>query len=375
MSVKRRRDTRSVRWQARWRNAEGLWQAKDFATKVEAVHYEAQMKSDVQRGDYTNPRSAKTRIGVVYQDWSRATDSLKPKTKDSYESLWKCLVKPHWGNKTLGDVTRAEVRNWAHEAISSSGRKVSPSRIRQAVVLLNLILNHAVDMKLLNKNPLGTTKGLLPKLESRKHKRALEISELSRLAENCGNYQSMILLAGLTGLRWAELIALTPEDFDFKKKTLQVNKTLSEVNGKFHHVPTKSGKTRVLPIPEFMLRTLRSLVLTTTKGNSVFTSSEGSYLRKGNFAKRIFKPALKKSELEGIRFHDLRHTAVSLQLRAGADILALSRVAGHSSPSITLNVYAHELDDSTSLIRKAIDDIATDSLWDRYGTDSKNKTA
>ena len=60
---------------------------------------------------------------------------------------------------------------------------------------------------------------------------------------------------------------------------------------------------------------------------------------------------------------------------AGADILALSRVAGHSSPSITLNVYAHELDDSTSLIRKAIDDIAIDSLWDRYGTDSKNKTA
>ena len=241
--------------------------------------------------------------------------------------------------------------------------------------MLNLILNHAVDMKLLNKNPLGTTKGLLPKLESRKHKRALEISELSRLAENCGNYQSMIFLAGLTGLRWAELIALTPEDFDFKQKTLQVNKTLSEVNGKFHHVPTKSGKTRVLPIPEFMLSTLRSLVLTTTKGNSVFTSSEGSYLRKGNFAKRIFKPALKKSKLDGVRFHDLRHTAVSLQLRAGADILALSRVAGHSSPSITLNVYAHELDDSTSLIRKAIDDIAIDSLWDRYGTDSKTKTA
>ncbi len=375
MSVKKRRDTKSVRWQARWRNSEGLWQAKDFPTKAEAVHYEAQMKSDVQRGDYTNPRSAKTRIEAVYRDWSRASDSLKPKTKDSYESLWKCLVKPHWGSKKLRDVTRAEVRNWAHEAKSSSGRAVSPSRIRQAAVLLNLILNHAVDMKLLNKNPLGATKGLLPKLESRKQKRALEISELSRLAENCGDYQAMILLAGLTGLRWAELIALTPEDFDFKQKTLKVNKSLSEVNGKFHHVPTKSGKSRVLPIPEFMLSALRSLALTTTQGNAVFTSSEGSYLRKGNFSKRIFKPALKKSELVGVRFHDLRHTAVSLQLRAGADILALSRVAGHSSPSITLNVYAHELDDSTSLIRKAIDGIASDSLWDRYGTESKNKTA
>jgi integrase len=375
MAVRKRRDTKKGSWQAGWRAPDGKWRTRDFPTKAQAKHFEAQMKADVQQGDYKNPKSAKIKVESVFPNWRKASTSLKPKTLDSYDSLWRCLVKPKWGDKGIGQITRAEVKVWAQEAISSSENRISVSRIRQAVVLLNLLLNHAVDMDLIKRNPIGSPKGLTPRLEERKPKRALEKEELLKLANSCGPYRLMVLLAGLTGLRWGEVIALKPADFDFKTKTIRVNKSLSEVNGNFHLVSTKTGKDRTLPIPEFLSKELKSLVLSTPEENEVFLTKNGKRLRKSNFARETFKPAVIASNLDGVRFHDLRHTAVSLQVNAGADILAISRVAGHTKPSTTLNVYAHELDSSTDSIRAVMDNILAESEFDKYSTDSKIQSA
>lgn len=375
MAVRKRKDTKKASWQARWRSPDGKWKTRHFSNKASATQFEAQMRADVQQGDYTNPESAKIKVSAVYGNWKKSSGRLKPKTVDSYESLWKCLVSPEWGNKPIGSITRADVKAWSQEARSTSGKRVSSSRARQAVVLLNLLLGHAVDMELIKRNPLGNIKGLIPKLDERKPKRALEMAELVRLADECGEYRIMILLAGLTGIRWAELVALTRNNFDFKDKTVSINKSISEVNGKLHHVSTKSGKARILPIPELIFAPLREIVITTSTDKPVFKSSKGMHLRKGNFARNIFKPALKKAGLESVRFHDLRHTAITLLVSSGADILAISRVAGHSKPSTTLNVYAHELDGSTETIRMKIDKMVDESGCDRNATDGNLKTA
>lgn len=375
MSVRKRKDTKNPRWTARWKNPQGKWQTKDFKTKAEAAQYEAQMISDVRRGDYTDPHAAKTPLGVVYSNWKSQESSLKPKTQESYASLWRCLVEPEWSLRPLSRINRAEVRKWIAESASISGRKVSASRMRQAVVLLKKLLDHAVELGLLNRNPLGQLKGLLPKLQDQKPKRALEMDELLNLSDECGDYRLMILLAGLTGLRWAELIALEPADFDFKVKKVVVNKSLSEVNGVIHKVTTKSGKSRELPIPEYLIQELRQLVLKSTEGKPVFSAREGGILRRANFTKRVFQPALERAGLKEVRIHDLRHTAVSHQLRAGANLLAISKIAGHAKPSTTLNVYAHELDDSLDTIRSTIDEMLPGKSCDRFVTDSRTKTA
>jgi len=375
MSVRKRKDTKNPRWTARWKNPQGRWQTRDFKTKAEAVQYKAQMLADVRRGDYTDPHAAKTPLRVVYADWVNTENSLKPKTKESYASLWRCLVEPEFAQRPLSRINRAEVRKWVSEAQSVSGRKVSASRMRQAAILLKKLLDHAVEMGLLNRNPLAQLRGLLPKLMDQKPKRALEMKELLKLAEECGEYRLMILLAGLTGLRWAELIALEPTDFDFKEKKVVVNKSLSEVNGVFHKVSTKSGKARELPIPEYLIQELRQLVIASEQGKPVFLSKEGGVLRRANFTKRTFKPAIESAGLKGVRIHDLRHTAVSHQLRAGANLLAISKIAGHAKPSTTLNVYAHELDDSLDTIRTTIDEMLPGNSCDRFVTDSEIKAA
>ena len=183
------------------------------------------------------------------------------------------------------------------------------------------------------------------------------------------------MVAGTVGLRWAELVALTPEDFDFKLKTISVSKSLSEVNGSFELVSTKSGKPREVPIPDSLQRELKLKVVSTPAGKNVFSSSKGDYLRSSNFARRVFKPALKKAGLPDMRFHDLRHTAVTNLLASGTSLISVSKMAGHANPSTTINIYGHETESHQELLRGAIDGSFAKTELDRFSTDKESRTA
>jgi integrase len=355
MTVRKRQGTVSTRWQASWKKPDGKRGFKDFPTRAQAIAFETKMKADIIRGDYANPISGKTKLEVVYLSLQKTFDSKKPKTKEDYESLWKNMVQPTWGHRSLNSITKAEFRMWISESKSLTGKKVSSSRIRKAAILFNLILEHAIELDLISKNPIGKIKGSLPKITQAKKRKSLELHQLLKLSEACGEYRLLVLVAGFLGLRWAELIALTPEDFDFKSDVIHVNKSLSDVNGKLILVGTKSGNSRELPLPDFLKNDLKLLVFSTPSGKSVFRTTRGENLRKSNFSKRIFKPALKQAGLSDITFHELRHTAISLQISGGADVVSVSKIAGHSSPSTTLRIYAHELDGSKEKIKTTIE--------------------
>ena len=379
MSVHKLKGLKGSGYQARWSDPAGVRRAKNFKTKAEAQRYEAEMSTAVRRGEYSDPQAGKARLRSVYENWRASTHSLKPKTINSYDSLWRCMVEPEGGNRSISGITRSAVRAWISESKSITGKTVSASRMKQSFVLLKLLLDHAVEMNLVNRNPIqsGSRSGrsLLPRIEVQKQKRALEKDELMALANNAGNYTLLILVAGLLGIRWAELVALTPEDFDFKKKTITVSKSLSEISGHFELVTPKSGKVRVLPLLNILERDLKALCLATIEGESIFKSAKGGYLRHSNFMKRVFSPALVKGNVRRITFHELRDTAISQAIASGADVLAISRIAGHANPAITLNVYGHLLKDSMGSIRRALDEAYADLKSDRYVTDDELQTA
>jgi hypothetical protein len=80
MTVRKRKDTVGTRWQASWKTPDGKRGFKDFPTQLEAVAYEAKMKSDVVQGDYANPISGKTKVETVYLDFYKTLVNKKPKT-------------------------------------------------------------------------------------------------------------------------------------------------------------------------------------------------------------------------------------------------------------------------------------------------------
>ena len=360
MAVIKRKDTTSKPWQARWSDRDGKIHTKHFRIKAEAVSYEALQRTEVARGLFSDPQKAKTKLIRVYENWLLSTTNLKPKTRASYESLWKCLIEPEWGNRQLQNIDRSEIRTWLIARKSSTGRIVSGSRMKQAYVLFKLLLDHAVDMNLIRLSPILTgsksnLKNILPKKSIEDTKRILQYSELLELSNAVGEYGPLILLAGLVGPRWAELVALTPGDFDFKAQTISINKSMTEINGRFELITPKSGQSRLLPIPKTLVTELRSLVLATDPFSPVFRAPHGGYLRHSNFSRRLFKPALSALEITDFTFHNLRHTAISHAIASGVDVLAISKIAGHSNPAITLNVYGHLINNSLDNYRIAMD--------------------
>jgi integrase len=79
----------------------------------------------------------------------------------------------------------------------------------------------------------------------------------------------------------------------------------------------------------------------TDPNDLVFTNAAGGMELPNTWIRREFYPARQAAGLPDLRFHDLRHFAVSQLIAQGADILQVARVAGHADPSITLRVYAH----------------------------------
>jgi len=88
----------------------------------------------------------------------------------------------------------------------------------------------------------------------------------------------------------------------------------------------------------------------------VFPLPSGTANDPSNLLKK-FRQLLKKAELPKIRFHDLRHTAASLMLNNGVDVLVTSRRLGHAKPSITLDIYGHLLSSVQDKVATKMDDL------------------
>jgi integrase len=73
----------------------------------------------------------------------------------------------------------------------------------------------------------------------------------------------------------------------------------------------------------------------------VFPNEAGEPINYSNMVQRHFLPALQGAELPRVRFHDLRHSYASLVINQGENIKYIQTQLGHSSPTVTLNVYAH----------------------------------
>jgi integrase len=87
----------------------------------------------------------------------------------------------------------------------------------------------------------------------------------------------------------------------------------------------------------------------------VFTAPKGGPLRIIAFRARIWRPATRTAGLDGLRIHDLRHTAVALWIAAGANPKEVAARAEHTSVSFTLDRYGHLYPESDAALRDRLD--------------------
>lgn len=207
---------------------------------------------------------------------------------------------------------------------------------------------------MINRDP--TYKAIIKGKEATRKKapKFLETDELKSLVKvlNIGteiNFDWFVLIVAKTGLRFAEALALTPDDFDLKNNTLTVSKTWNykRTTGGFMKTKNESSM-RTIPIDWQIVGQFGPLLKELPKDEPVFIEkdSEGKYKRIFN---STYNNALKsrciKAGVPVISIHSLRHTHASILLSAGVTIHSIADRLGHSTVTTTQETYTHIIND------------------------------
>jgi integrase len=161
------------------------------------------------------------------------------------------------------------------------------------------------------------------------------------IEQACPSYPALFATAVYTGLRRGELCGLRWTDVDLDKRRIAVARS--------HAGPTKSGRGRIVPIPSALVPILAEWKLASGPRVLVFSNDNAGKwgaqdMHTKNSAARLARhlaDACGKAKLRSIRFHDLRHVFASHYIMRGGNLLALQRILGHSTPTITGEIYSH----------------------------------
>jgi len=333
-------------------------------TKNEAA---AELKNMIGRADTGAPlRDA----AVTVESWSRHWESSalpasdrRVTTQGTYRTLLKSLVRPYLGGVALSKLRASDIDRWL---LALADRGLSVSTRRQALTVLRAVLSDAIRDGLLATNPAAAVSR--PKLErtEAKHFSAVEIAQLLAAAAEHRHRHLLVVLAG-TGLRRGECLALSWRNVDFAAGEIRVRGTLVRTDaGLVIHPPKTDNGWRKVPISAAVERALTEQRQQQRHdrlkagpswiggGDLVFTSEAGTALDPRNFT-RWFAVLATAAGVDG-SVHTLRHSAVTSMLDAGVPLVVASRLAGHSSISITGDIYGHVGEESAKAAMTAAAD-------------------
>jgi integrase len=155
------------------------------------------------------------------------------------------------------------------------------------------------------------------------------------------------------------MAALRVGDLDMPRRRVNVNRAVAEVGRDLVYGTPKNHSRRSVPFPEFLEPTLKDRIKGKTEDSFVFTAPAGGALRNRNWRRRNFERAVRElvaahPEIAPLSPHDLRHTAASLAISAGANVKAVQRMLGHKSAAMTLDVYSDLFEDDLDAVGIAL---------------------
>ena len=291
-----------------------------------------------------------------YKPWLEVERKSGKATAKRIESCFKWLF-----DKPMMEITPFLIQGWQRKRLKA-GR--SPHTVNRDMVALKAMLSKAVEWSFLDKSPLLNMKRAkaadnsrvrylshdeekrlftaLEKRESNGREARSRFNEWRRqrhleplLEKTDGDFidhlQPIVLLALNTGLRRGEIFNLEWSDIDFLHNRLTVRAASA-----------KGAKTRHLPLNSTALTVLKRWHRQNRDTGLVFPGKKGARL---DNISRAWRKLVAKAEIEDLTFHDLRHDFATKTLKAGADIVTVSKLLGHSDLKMTLR-YSHVTDEA-----------------------------
>ncbi len=342
-NIRKRKDGR---WEGRYTGKDGKTHSvygktyKETKEKLCTERIEKRYKTKLQKTDIVY-------FELVCDEWLK---KKKLRLKESsyatyYTTVYKHLI-PVWRNKNIHCIDfQTDIQNLIQK---KQDEKLSSKRIKEILCRLEQILIYAEQKYNLSHvwieadfaDSVTKEVTILSEEEQKKLSQKLLIQhDRKKLG---------ILLSLYLGLRIGEVCALQWSDIDFQNGTIHINKTLQRVKcfeednknkTKIIMGTPKSIKSRrTLPLPFFLFTILKEY--RSSPNAFILTGTPFCFIEPRQY-ENIFKTYLKELSIRQVNYHSLRHTFATRAVEKEVDIKTLSELLGHSSVSVTLQLYVH----------------------------------
>ena len=308
--------------------------ANDVAAKIEAK---------LKLGEFGFNRKKIPAFGNYSIKWLKGYVKLncRESTVDEYRSILKNHILPIFKKNKLDQITRGSVRNFLLEKHSGG---LSGKRVMLIKTVLSGIFNYALDEELIETNPaLGISKRLFPR-GSHKRKRVekndvFTNDELNCFLDTCKadfpDHFLFFFMAARTGMRLGELLALRWGDVDLRDQCVWVIRSYRI--GRYAR--PKSGKARRVDLSKQLTDALSETLRRSPKETNELIFPLNGKIMEQSYLRKLYKRILKKAKVRYVKFHGIRHTYCAHLLSKSVSPYYVSRQVGHSSISITCDVY------------------------------------
>ena len=310
-------------------------QKRGFSTKKEAQAWE---REQMNKTESSLNMTFESFSDIYFDDMKKR---LKENTWHTKEHILRTKLIPFFGKRKMCDIQPKDVIAWQNEMLEGStktGKPYSPVYLKTLHNQLSAVFNYAVKFYGLPSNPAAKA-GNMGKAKNREmlfwtqeeYKQFAEV-----MMDKPVSFYAFEMLYWC-GIREGELLALTPADFDFEKKTLRINKSYQRLQGKDAIITPKTKKSnRVIQMPDFLCDEMQDYF----KQLYRLGPDSRTFPLTKHTLKRGMEFGCKASGVKVIRIHDLRHSHVSLLINMGYSAVAIGNRVGHDSVEITYR-YAH----------------------------------
>ncbi len=352
------------RYRVRYRKPDRTQTRKNgFKTKREAEQFLRTVEVSIDRGEFINATDARATVGELGPLWLATQTHLKPSSYRPIDIALRLYVTPRWATWSVSDIRHSDVQAWVSELTALK----SATTVLRAYGVLAGILDVAVKDRRILTNP---ARGVnLPRKLKKEH-RYLTHQQVQDLAGHSGEHGTLVLVLAYTGLRWGEAIGLRVRDLDMLRRRINVSVNAVEVGGAIEVGTPKTHKRRSVAFPAFLADYLAAQCDGKQRNDLVFADEHGEHLRRTRVSggsRSWFKTALAESGLESMTLHDLRHTAASLAISAGANVKAVQRMLGHASAAMTLDTYADLFDEDLDAVAVALNHASSAARVSKMG--------
>ncbi len=322
-------------------------------SKKQAEAKLAELINQVNKGEYIP--DSKITVGEWLKRWLDVyvmkSSKKKLRTKESYKNIVENHLIPALGDYLLQKLKPIHIQNYYNTSpLSDKTKSIHQATLYQAlkVAMVQEGLIKENSAELVAEKPNG--KKITHEMQTWSKE---EVKKFLGIAKNRGiKTECFYTLALETGMRKGEICGLKWEDVNWETSIISIQRTLLKAGVNPILGTPKSNKTRAVAISRDTMELLRRLKVEQNKlklsqGSAfndqgyIFTKKNGGPLQLNNIGENEFNKIIKKAKVKQIRFHDLRHTAITLMLEQGIHYKVVAERVGHSDVSITLNRYSH----------------------------------